>query len=238
MKPTSRPLNDEPTRIAIISDVHGNIHALSATLEDLAREQEPGLVVCAGDTVGYGAFPNECCQAVMKEARQVVIGNHDRTALDGDASGMNPYAATAARWTMSRLEEPSRHWLGSLRDGTRFSLGSARIAMFHGSPRSVDEYVFEDDVSERMLGEVGCSVLILGHTHVPYVRRFRSGIVVNPGSVGQPRDGDARASFALLDTSSLACKIVRLEYDSEKAANAIRAAGLPGFLADRLMVGN
>jgi len=165
------------------------------------------------------------------------MGNHDRTALDGDTSQMNPYAARAALWTMSHLDEQCHQWLGSLMTGARFALGSTKIAMFHGSPSSVDEYVYEEEASESMLTGTGCGVLILGHTHVPYVRRFRSGVIVNPGSVGQPRDGDSRASFALLETDSLACRIVRLDYDAEKAADSIRAAGLPGFLADRLAVG-
>ncbi len=224
-------------RLGIISDVHGNLHALRAVLDDLARTQESDLVVCAGDTVGYGAFPNECCREVKQISKQAVLGNHDRTALDGDTSEMNPYAARAALWTASQLDDASRQWLSSLAEGARFTLEGTRIAMFHGSPDSVDDYLYEEQTNESMLTKNGCGVMILGHTHVPFVKRFGSGIIVNPGSVGQPRDDDARASYALLETRSLACRIVRIDYDFEKAADSIRAAGLPGFLADRLLVG-
>jgi putative phosphoesterase len=119
----------------------------------------------------------------------------------------------------------------------RFKVAGLEVAMHHGSVESCTEYVFEEDATESMLTRARCGLLILGHTHAPYVRRFPSGLIVNPGSVGQPRDGDPRASYALLDTDSHECEILRLDYDIDKAASAIESAGLPRFLADRLSVG-
>jgi len=224
-------------RLAILSDIHSNIHALKAVATELKDRGSADVIVCAGDIVGYGAFPNECCRAMIAISKTTVLGNHDLAALDRDTSFMNPYAAKAVLWTSSRLDDDSRRWLQSLSTEARFKVAGLEVAMYHGSVESCTEYVFEEDATESMLTRARCGLLILGHTHVPYVRRFPSGLIINPGSVGQPRDGDPRASCTMLDTDSHECEIVRLDYDIDKAANAIESAGLPRFLADRLSVG-
>jgi len=222
--------------VAVIADVHSNRHALEAVLEDVdrvgARE-----ILCAGDIVGYGAFPNDCCREVRSRARHAVLGNHDLGALTGETSGMNPYASAATRWTHGRLTMESKYLLRSLRLSERATVGGLSIAMFHGSTRSPNEYLYEEQVDDGMLRSVGARLLVLGHTHVPYVVRVRTGIILNPGSVGQPRDGDRRASYALVDTASLECSVRRVEYPIEEAAEAITNAGLPRLLADRLSAG-
>ncbi len=224
-------------RLAILSDIHSNIHALKAVETELKGRGGADVVVCAGDTVGYGAFPNECCRAMSSISKPTALGNHDRAVLDQDSSFMNPYAAQAVLWTSSRLDDDSRRWLQSLSTEARFKVAGLEVAMYHGSVESCTEYVFEEDATESMLARARCGLLILGHTHAPYVRRFPAGLIVNPGSVGQPRDGDPRSSYALLDTDSQECEIVRLDYDIDKAANAIQSAGLPRFLGDRLSLG-
>ena len=224
-------------RLAILSDIHSNIHALKTVATGLKGRGGADVIVCAGDTVGYGAFPNECCKTISAISKPTVLGNHDLAALARDTSSMNPYAAKAVLWTSSRLDDYSRRWLHSLRTEARFEVAGLEVAMYHGSVESCTEYVFEEDATESMLTRARCGLLILGHTHVPYVRRFPSGLIVNPGSVGQPRDGDPRASLAILDTDSQECEILRLDYDVDKAATAIESAGLPRFLADRLSVG-
>lgn len=224
-------------RLAILSDIHSNIHALKTVAAELRDRGGADVVVCAGDIVGYGAFPNECCSAMSVLSKPTVLGNHDLAVLDRDTSFMNPYAAKAVEWTSSRLDDDSRRWLHSLSTEARFQVAGLKVAMYHGSVESCTEYVFEQDATESMLTRARCGLLILGHTHVPYVRRFPSGLIVNPGSVGQPRDGDPRTCYALLDTDSHECEILRLDYDIDKAASAIESAGLPRFLADRLSVG-
>jgi putative phosphoesterase len=224
-------------KLAILSDIHSNIHALNAVAAELNGRGDVDVTVCAGDVVGYGAFPNECCRAMSAISKQTVLGNHDLAALNKDTSFMNPYAAEAVLWTSSRLDDGSRRWLQSLAKEARLQFGGLDVAMYHGSVGSCTEYVFEEDATESMLTRARCDLLVLGHTHVPYVKRFPSGLIVNPGSVGQPRDGDPRTSYALLDTDSRECEILRLDYDIDDAANAIESAGLPLFLADRLSLG-
>jgi len=222
--------------IAIISDIHSNLHALEAVLAEI-KELDPQMIVCAGDLVGYGAFPNECCRKVEEVAGAGVVGNHDLAALTRDTSYMNPYAKKAAIWTADNLDPESRRYLLSLRTETRVKIQDMRLAMFHGSSRDVSEYVYEEDADDHMVTRAACEILIMGHTHVPYEKRTRSGLIVNPGSVGQPRDGDPQASYAVLDTERLSATIERVEYDIELAAKAITAAGLPRFLAERLAQG-
>ena len=223
-------------RLAVIADVHSNLHALNAVVAKV-REARPDLVVCAGDVVGYGAFPNECCDAVRELAEHVVLGNHDLSALKRDTSFMNPYAAKALVWTADHLSEKSRIWLQSLNEEARFTASELRVSMYHGSVESYTEYVYEVDAKESMLARARCDVLLLGHTHVPYLKRFKTGIILNPGSIGQPMDGDPRASHAILDTETMDCRIVRTEYDVAKAADAICNAGLPDYLQERLFMG-
>ena len=223
-------------KLAIISDIHSNLHALEAVKEAIDRAGTDE-VVCAGDVVGYGAFPNECCQIVRKLASNTVLGNHDLACLRRDPSRMNPYAAKAILWTADRLNDESQQFIHSLREEHKFAIEGVRFSMFHGSPSSVDEYVFEQDVDESLVEAGGGDVLILGHTHVPLVMRLRTGLFVNPGAVGQPRDGEWKASYAVFDTETRKCEVKREEYDLQAAAEAIRSAGLPGLLAERLFYG-
>lgn len=223
-------------RLAIIADVHSNIHALEAVVRELDKV-DYDMLLCAGDVVGYGANPNECCSKVRDLADLVVFGNHELAALTGDVIWMNPHAAKAAIWTTGMLTRESKEFLSQLELEARADLEGRTCAMYHGSVGSAVRYVYEDDVNDSMLKEADCSVLVLGHTHVPYAVRFPQGIAVNPGSVGQPRDGDPRASFAVLDTKNMQCKIQRTEYDTEAAWEAIVGSGLPDYLGERLLVG-
>ena len=223
-------------RIAVVSDIHSNLQALTA-VTDAIREERVDIVVFCGDLVGYGANPNECCEVLRNLAAHSVIGNHDVSALTRDTSWMNPYAAEAVLWTAGVLSGSSKDFLKSLKMEGRFTKAGTTCVMFHGSPHSVTEYLYEEDVNQGMLAKARADVLIFGHTHVPYVRRFGAGIILNPGSVGQPRDGNPKASYAILESEKPHCDIRRVDYDVETAANAILSAGLPGSLAERLFQG-
>lgn len=223
-------------RIAVIADVHSNLQALEAVLERI-KLAGVDLVVCAGDIVGYGANPNECCARVHEVSGYSIAGNHDVASVTDDSSGMNPYAAAAVFWTSRNLTNESKKYLASLKRSGRLNLGGVSVALYHGSPKDVNEYVYEDDVGAELIADSNAAVTIMGHTHIPYVKQFPSGLALNPGSVGQPRDGDPRASFALLTLPSRDCEIVRVEYPVARASEAIMAAGLPSMLAQRLSVG-
>jgi putative phosphoesterase len=223
-------------RLAILADIHSNLHALKAVRDEIEKAKIDS-VACAGDIVGYGANPNECCALVRQMAVHLVFGNHERAALTRDTIWMNPHAAKASAWTSDALSPDSREFLSSLELESRFEVRSKKVAMFHGSVGSDIEYVYYDQLSEELPSKAGADILILAHTHVPYVRRFKTSLVLNPGSVGQPRDGDPRASYGIYDSEDDSCDIRRVRYDVEGAYEAILSRGLPDFLAERLFFG-
>ncbi len=223
-------------RIGVVSDIHSNLFALEVVLEEFAG-LAPDTIVCAGDIVGYGAHPNECCRRISNEVDLAIEGNHDAAALTRDTYRMNPYAAAAALWTNERLDESSRKYLGSLRPFGSFDAGREQVSVHHGSDTNRDEYIYENSVDPEILRRCSSAFVILGHTHVPFARTFPAGMVINPGAVGQPRDGDPRAGYALLDTESRACQLMKVEYPVEEASEAILRAGLPMMLALRLSAG-
>ena len=223
--------------MGMIADIHSNLYALEAVFESL-DERGIDRVVCAGDVVGYGAHPNECCREMLQRNVRSVAGNHDRASLSKETSRMNPYAAAAALWTCDNLDEPSKSFLKSLPCRLDIPIGGERpAAVFHGSDSDPDEYVYEDEVDRHIFTRCSTDLVVLGHTHVPFIVDLPGGRVVNPGSVGQPRDGDSRASFAVLDTESRRCDIYRVEYDIAAETEAILNAGLPAVLAERLHIG-
>ena len=224
---------------AVISDVHANLEALSAVLSEI-KEMD---VYCLGDLVDYGANPNEVVDAVRERKVVSILGNHDHAAITGDASMMNRKAALSSEWTARNLTTENLIYLKKLPIDLSLKVGGTKARFFHGSPDDpLWEYV--DPSTHRnffghYLARLGVGLLGLGHTHVPYVWNDLRGIVFNPGSVGQPRDGDRRASYAVLtaEEGELDVQLRRVEYDYETAAAKIRAAGLPGFFADRLYAG-
>jgi diadenosine tetraphosphatase ApaH/serine/threonine PP2A family protein phosphatase len=241
-------------RIAVLSDIHGNIHALDAVLSDVERE-DVHEVWCLGDVVGYGADPNDCCARVREQADVVLAGNHDM-AVTGELSleEFSRGAAIAARWTQEVLSPDNAAWLRA-----QTPAGEARdVGVYHASPRDpVWEYVLSSLLAELCFDAMRQRVALVGHSHValsfvrpegqPATGSARRGgeevdvadgeWILNPGSVGQPRDGDARAAWLLLDTSAWIARWRRIEYDIAGAAAAIRAARLPDSLAERLEYG-
>jgi len=219
--------------IGVISDVHGNLHALEAVLDVM----EANFILCAGDLIGYGAFPNEVVDLVRRKGIMCVQGNHDDAVLRNEFGWFNPFAAEAGRWCAGALGGPQRSFL----EGLSVRLGYRDVAMFHGSPaRPLREYVTPGTPLAHLkehLEASGAKMLVLGHTHAPFVTHVNGGLVANPGSVGQPRDGDERASYGVLDTENLSFTVHRVHYDVEAAAKAIMEAELPSRLAERLFVG-
>ncbi len=236
---------------AVISDIHGNFEALEAVLRDLP--EGVGTVYCLGDVIGYGASPNECCDAVRGSGMPAISGNHDLavTDLSTNLDWFNPVAAAAVRWTREHLSEENAEFLR-----TRPRMMQSRDALFvHGSIRDPDEYIINSISAEENLEILrseypGVPICYFGHTHVKTVAPSPNGPVVgehaldlsangpylvNPGSVGQPRDGDTFASYVVAEGGRVAYRFV--EYDIERAQAKIRDAGLPEMLADRLAVG-
>ncbi|MDA8123240.1 MAG: metallophosphoesterase family protein [Deltaproteobacteria bacterium] len=243
-------------KIAVLSDIHGNGEALDAVARELERTG-PDRVVHLGDLAGYNAEPEKCVRWAMERTSGGVLGNHDAVAC-GKAGGesFNTPALIAARWSAAHLSDGSREYLGALHDRLVLDGG---ILMVHGAPSDPDRYLFtlDDAVDEldRLSGDVFPTIVLFGHTHVPaaVIRRhdgstevasqgglrLREGerVLLNPGSVGQPRDRDPRASFLLFDTVSLSVAWIRVPYDVPSCRRKILAAGLPRLFADRLTEG-
>ncbi|QLH75382.1 MAG: metallophosphoesterase family protein [Methanomassiliicoccales archaeon] len=224
-------------RIAFISDVHANVVALRAVIEEIDR-LGIGTIVNAGDVVGYYPFPNETIELLSERKVISIKGNHDRSVLNASVGRMNFMASIGVRWTSEHLDIGSVRYLHCLKNGLDVPLGTVRASIHHGSPFDEDEYVYENDVSDELLEACpGSSLLVLGHTHVPYIVKVGRGFVVNPGSVGQPRDGDPRASFMVYDTITQSFDIRRVDYDISEVERAVTSEGLPIELARRLWRG-
>jgi len=226
--------------IALISDVHSNLEALEAVLGEAGDVVE---VYCLGDIVGYGASPNEVIGLLVERGATCLLGNHDHAALEGDVGEFNPRAGAAALWTAKQLTEESRAFLGSLPRHRSLTMEGVRVYMAHGSPDdNLWEYVSpttHSDLFDHYLEKVEADAIALGHTHVPFSWESGRGRVFNPGSVGQPRDGDSRASYALvtLGEGRTDVALKRVVYDIDAAAGKISAAGLPAVLGARLYSG-
>ena len=228
-------------KIGLIADVHANLVALEAVMERLNVCDE---IICAGDVVGYYPYFNEVIELLRQERIHSIIGNHDYAVLSGDNSNLDTYGKISANYTRKRLEERNREWLDSL----PFQLQTEYFNVYHGSPSdSIDAifvYIFPTfPLIDKLLEEEGNSVVV-GHTHIQFERRYAGrksefeGLkLVNPGSVGQPRDGDSRAAFAIFDTEKAEFSLKRAGYNIEEVYFAVHHAGLPIAQGLRLFEG-
>jgi putative phosphoesterase len=227
-------------RVLVVSDVHSNLEALLEVLGDAGCFD---LAICAGDIVGYGPNPSECLRKVVELGFQSVMGNHDYAIVTGDTSGFNPYAVEAIRINRRLLGADEVTRLGGLPTGLSLDLEGVRVHVYHGSPANpINEYVFPEEaeaVAEDYLESLEAGLIILGHTHIPYVVEAEGGFMINPGSVGQPRDGDPRASYMLVEIrgSEVEVEHRRVGYDVDAVASKMRRVGLPEVLAARLYGG-
>ncbi|MFB6160329.1 MAG: metallophosphoesterase [Haloferacaceae archaeon] len=219
-------------RLGVISDIHANRVALDAVLEDMPAVDA---LANAGDVVGYNPWPAACVRAIRERDVPTVMGNHDRAVVTGTPFRFNRLAAAGVEYARDRLEEGARAWLSELPD--RRTLADGRVRVVHGHPADPDRYTYPGEFSPSMLGDE--SLLVTGHTHVQGHRTFDEGVVMNPGSVGQPRDGDPRAAYAVvdLDEDPPAVEERRVSYDVEEVVTAVREAGLPERIGERLYEG-
>ena len=244
-------------RALVLSDLHANAAALRAVMQHVRRKKFDQ-IICLGDFVGYGAQPNQVLDTMRNiRARKLYIrGNHDRVAAGVEEGwGFTQAAKSAALWTREHLSAPNRRFLNEL------LLGPVRydgVMVCHGSPNDEDEYVFHEGHAAAVFAMHDAPVILYGHTHLPVifsvddsgeVRGIRAEparvirldphvrYLVNPGSVGQPRDRNPQASFAIFDSDRMTVQFLRVRYDYRKTQAAILRAGLPQILADRLATG-
>ena len=224
-------------KIGIISDIHSNLDALVKVLKELKLEGVED-IFCCGDIVGYNAYPNECIQMIRENKIKTVMGNHDLSVITGDTSNFNELATEAVEWTSRELYPSSLKFLSALPREMRLDISGVKIYITHGSPRSISEYIFPNIPASYILEQVKDSdIILLGHTHFPMIKRASGKIIINPGSVGQPRDLDPRGAYAILDITHHKAEIKRFDYDIKKASEAVFNRGLPYFLGERLFYG-
>jgi diadenosine tetraphosphatase ApaH/serine/threonine PP2A family protein phosphatase len=246
-------------RYLVLTDIHGNVDALEAVVA-AAGPVDRHLVL--GDVVGYGAGPNDVIDQVQAMAPAAIIrGNHDKVIAGIEVpESFNPAALQSATWTAEALTPEHRAWLADLPQGP--AIVDDLVEICHGMPADEDEYLFTPRDAARALDTARRPVCLFGHTHVPacYILSLdepdllvvedtghgkpveltldeRRRFVVNPGAVGQPRDGDPRAAYAIYDDTARTLTLHRVVYDVERAQQRIREAGLPDILARRLAVG-
>jgi len=236
-------------RIAVLSDIHGNLSALEAVLRDAADRGVDGFLHL-GDLVGYGPRPLECVERVRAVGFAGVVGNYDLAVCHEDAeagltSYLKPSISDVGRltylWTREHVDAGSREFLSGLPAQIRVEEGERVFLFTHGSPERPNEYLLPDTPEERLtrlFAGTGAHVLVVGHTHLPQVREVGGHLLLNPGSVGRPKDGDLRASYLVLDTESgLRVEHVRVEFDVESVATDSIRSGLPPEQADSLRLG-
>jgi diadenosine tetraphosphatase ApaH/serine/threonine PP2A family protein phosphatase len=246
-------------RVAAISDIHANLPALEAvlaTIEEVAIDE----IWCLGDVIGYGAEPDQCAALVRERCDICLVGNHDLAVLGAlDIAAFSEAAAAAVSWTRENVAAGTLAMLRELEPASE----REGIGLFHASPRDpIWEYVLSTEQADACLDAQPQRIALIGHSHVSLffvrpgagesseeIRGAQAGDdtlldlaggrwLVNPGSVGQPRDGDPRAAWLELDTAELTARFHRVNYDVERAAASISSAGLPRRLADRLHVGS
>jgi diadenosine tetraphosphatase ApaH/serine/threonine PP2A family protein phosphatase len=239
-------------RYAIVSDIHANQESLECALAQIDVDDS---LVSLGDVVGYGPNPNECVAALQARCRHAVLGNHDLAAVENfGVEGFNSAARSAIGWTQRVLDDASRAWLNAL----PYELRLPEFLLVHGAPVDYFEYILDKAAAARAFDRTDARIVFVGHTHIAeyWVRDADGSIghrhmqnggeltlepekryIIDVGSVGQPRDLNPQACFALYDTQAQRVQWVRYEYPIEQVQEKMRAAGLPGFLIDRLSVG-
>lgn len=242
-------LEPDVNRIAVITDIHGNLSALEASLAEIdamgIRE-----IYCGGDLVGYGPHPNEVCALIEERNIPTIYGNYDYAiARDLDDCGCayvtqhdRDLGQESVAWTLANTSQASKDFMRALPFDLHFQLGDQDVHLVHGSPRKVNEYLFEDKppkLYERLARGESSQVLVFGHTHKPWIHSYGGVLFVNCGSIGKPKDGDPRAGFAILEADEagvVRASITRVPYDAEAVAREVAAAGLPREYAEKLVL--
>jgi putative phosphoesterase len=235
-------------RVAVITDIHGNLPAFEASL-DAIEQIGVDATYCGGDLVGYGPYPNEVCALIAEREIPTIYGSYDY-AIGRDLEDCGCAYVTqhdrelgqlSVAWTLAHTDQRAKDFMRELPFDLRFEVGEVPIHLVHGSPRKVNEYLFEDKPArlyERLARAEEARVLVFGHTHKPWIHSYGGVLFVNCGSVGKPKDGDPRAALAVLeldDAGEVQVSIERVPYDAEAVAREVTASGLPGEYAEKLV---
>lgn len=238
-------------RITIFGDIHGNIPALEAVFVDMQQRDLDHHWYCLGDLVGYGVYPNEVIEAIRVRDTPTIMGNYDLgVGKDSDDCGCaykteeeEARGKRSIAWTNAHTTEDNKAYLRTLPDSIPLQMGDLRVLLVHGSPRKVNEYLYQDrpaESLERLMDQYHADVLVCGHTHLPYHRILPSGRhVINAGSAGKPKDGNPDACYLSLsvDGNQVTAEFIRVPYDVEAIATAIEVSEMPSLFAQMLRDG-
>jgi putative phosphoesterase len=233
-------------KIAVFSDIHGNVIALEAVLKDIVSRRVD-MIFCLGDLVGYGAYPNEVIELIRKNHIPVIMGNYDDgVGYDRSECGCAykdeksiGLGHRSLDWMKEHVTPGNKAYLQGLFLRLEFAVYDKKVLLVHGSPRKINEYLFEDRPDKsilRLFNSENIDILICGHTHLAYTRNLQGKCLMNAGSVGKPKDGDPRAGYVILTLteSTVETEHIRVAYDVEAMAKAIEATELPKEFADAL----
>jgi putative phosphoesterase len=221
-------------RIGLISDIHANLPALEAVLDDMPRVDD---IVCAGDVVGYNPWPAECLKRVREVASVSVQGNHDRTVDTPSRYAANPMAEAGLEHAQSVLDDEQIEWLATRPKRTTIADGTFRLVHSHPDPDELGSYVRPRQFPKMRPYLDEYDGLVLGHTHIQHKAVIDDRLIVNPGSVGQPRDNDERAAYAVLNPESQTVDLHHVGYDIDSVISRVEDVGLPKRTGARLLDG-
>ncbi|WP_333871596.1 metallophosphoesterase family protein [Desulforamulus putei] len=236
-------------KIAVFADVHSNLLGLEAALQDIEK-REISRIYCAGDLVGYGPRPNEVIALLRRKAIPTVMGNYDDAignmrficGCDYKDEKALKLGERSVLWTKEHTSEENKAWLRELPQRVAFTEEGFRFLIVHGSPRQLNEYLFEntpDEYLNELLAENNCDVLICGHTHLPFHKTLAKGHIINVGSAGKPKHGNPNVTYAILDVAerNLTVEFIQVPYDFEQTAREIEEVGLPSEFAQMIRTG-
>ncbi len=242
-------------RCAILADIHSNLAALKAVMSDIEKNREVDEIWCLGDIVGYGPDPHQCIEIIRQKSTVCIAGNHDLAAIGKTGTDyFNPEAAEAARWTGTQLTQEDVRFLG----GLLLKIEKEDFTLVHGSPRDpVWEYIFSTNEAAEIIPYFKTRCCLIGHTHIPLIFECNDSsscsmtlvanntpialagqrLIINPGGVGQPRDRNPQASYAIFNSKTRTIIFYRVDYDIQATQKRMKEARLPPRLASRLAHG-
>lgn len=239
---------DALSGIAIISDIHSNFEALKQVLKDI-NQQKVEKVFCTGDLVGYGPYPNEVIDLIRQLQIPTVMGNYDdgvgnmRFICGCDYKNEEEQALgeRSIAWTKEHTTEENKEFLRNLPLQIRFTVGMTKVLLVHGSPNRLNEYIYEDTPKDSMVELIGkgdTDILVCGHTHKPFFKKINDRYIINAGSVGKPKHGDAMAAYVIIKFGEqIEIDVRKVSYDIEATARAIEKSDLPNKFADLIRLG-
>lgn len=222
-------------RVGLISDVHANLPALESVLDDMGAVDS---IICVGDIVGYNPWPTECVERVRETSSIVIQGNHDRTVETPKKYAANEMARAGLKYAKEDLTAEQRRWLSDLPPRTEFADNTYRLAHSHPDSEKLDYYVRPAEFPKMRPYLDNHEGIVIGHTHIQHKAVIGDRLIVNPGSVGQPRDGNPDAAYAILDTEERCVEMRRIEYDINRVISRVEEVGLPKRTGSRLLDGS